>query len=165
VAQKSDALTAVLGVVLNALPEPDDSTPWEAVLDFRNDPEAMESLRRLRRWLATAALDARDPRRIELELEGLLEGYTAHLRLHRMKTNRGTLQTFVILAANVLDAILHVRFSEAAKTVFNFYDRRVALLEAELSAPGREVAYIAQAIDAFGPDKNTRIAPLTRRGA
>ena len=41
----------VLEVVLKSMPIPDDETPWEAIIEFRNDPESMKRLRRLHVWV------------------------------------------------------------------------------------------------------------------
>jgi len=154
VASGLDAERAVLNIALTALPEPDEATPWEAVLDFRADSQAQQALARLRRWLTRGVLESRDPRLLKLELEDSLESYSEHMRLHGIKANKGVLQTLVTLTADVLDSLLHVRFSNAANAIFAFRDRKIALLEAEMSAPGRQVAYIAHAVKAFGENVN-----------
>src|SRR5207237_290614 len=139
----------VLSVVLSAMPLPDESTPWEAILDFRGDPEVRRSLQRLRRWMTKAEIQQKDPRVVELELADLLEAYSSHMRLHRIKTTKGRLEAVVTLAAEVVDALLRVGLGSASKALFSLANREIATLEAELTAPGREIAYIAKAEELF----------------
>jgi len=53
----------------------------------------------------------------------------------------------------VTENVLKLRLKNAIDALYSVHDRRVALLEAELSAPGREVAFISQAQDYFPDSK------------
>ena len=46
---------AVIRVVINNLPLPAAETPWEAIVDWRSDPEAYAKYRVLRAWIARLA--------------------------------------------------------------------------------------------------------------
>jgi hypothetical protein len=71
------------------------------------------------------------------------------MRLHKMKTNVGVLETVVVSTAEILEDLIKFNWGKLAKTLFSFKQREIALLEGELKAPGNEVAYIVKASDTF----------------
>jgi hypothetical protein len=142
---------AVAHVVIESLPHPADTTPWEAILDFRSDPATGALLRRLRRWMnafVTTRAGVAQSEAVD-ELRYLLDEYEAYMRLHRMKAVNGTLETLVVTTAEVLESVVKLKWSAAAKSLFALKRRQVELLEAERGAPGRDLAYILRARDAF----------------
>jgi hypothetical protein len=97
-----------------------------------------------------AATTPRETSELEQELEWLLHEYEEHMRLHRMKVNKGSLEVVVTLAAELVEDVAKLRLRNAAGLLFERRRREIALLEAERSAPGRELAYISKAKAAFG---------------
>ena len=83
-------------------------------------------------------------------LEYLLGEYRHHMEVHKMATTRGTLQTILVTGAELLENIAKLRIVKLTEMLFAASERRIKLAEAELSAPGREVAYIVRASEAFG---------------
>jgi hypothetical protein len=145
-----DEGNGVLQLVLNQFPIPDDSVAWEQILEFREDEEATIARRRLRRWINHMTTTQTSGKELIQELEYLLDEYHSHMRLHHMKTNRSVLESVIVGGAEVLENIAKFRFGKLANSIFALREQKVALLEAERSAPGREVAYIAQTRNAFG---------------
>lgn len=139
----------VLEVILKAIPTPDADTPIEAVLDFRANPDAMISLRRLRRWMSKIATKNMSASEIEDELVELIDNYTEYMNVHRMKYTNSTLHTLVSVSLDVLDNLTRLRFKSVFDSLFALHTQRIALTEAELNAPGREAAYIVHAQQAF----------------
>lgn len=86
---------------------------------------------------------------VEEKLEYLIDQYRKHMRLHRMKTNVGTLETVVTTGAEFLGDLMSFNWGKAAEALFSLRRRRVTLLEGELTAPGTEVAYIVKARETF----------------
>jgi hypothetical protein len=84
------------------------------------------------------------------ELEFLMEEYRAHVRHHRHKWRVGTLESVMSLAAEGLEGILRLKPTQLVSALFAVRHRRMALHEAELSAPGREVAYLVDAQERLG---------------
>jgi hypothetical protein len=140
----------VAQVVIQAMPHPDEMTPWEAIIEFRQDPDASAKALGLRRWMRKIANESRPVGEIREELEWLLTEYERYMRLHRMKVNVGIVETVVTTTAELIEDITKLKFSHAASLPFVAKHRRIALLEAELQAPGREVAYISKAHAALG---------------
>lgn len=89
------------------------------------------------------------PAEVEEKLEYLIDQYRRHMRLHRMKTNAGTLETIVTITAEVLGDLASFKWGKAAQALFSLKKRQVDLLEGELTAPGNEVAYIVKAREIF----------------
>ena len=141
----------VLEVVLKSMPIPDDETPWEAIIEFRNDPESMKRLRRLRVWVrkfANAATATSLPEMKE-EIEVLLDEYEEHMKLHLMKVNKGATESLVTVAGKVAEDLVKVKWGELAKLPFILKERKISLLEAEAKAPNRELAFISMARSRF----------------
>lgn len=139
----------VLKILVGQLPVPDESTPWEHILEYRSDPDSQSKFLALRHWMSEVARAELTPAEVEEKLEYLIDQYQKHMRLHRMKTNAGTLETIITTGAEMLGDILSFKWGKAAQALFSLKKREVALLEGELTAPGNEVAYIVKARETF----------------
>ena len=140
----------VIDVAINALPVPDDTVSWEHIIEFRSDPDSQTKFLALRNWMNEVARAELSPAEIEVKLEYLIAEYQQHMRVHRMKSNVGGLQTLLVAAGNILDR----KFAEAARTLFSATPRSLSLLEGELTSPGKEVAFIVNARERFGASAN-----------
>jgi len=135
--------TASTGEVIdNQLPVPDDSTAWEQIIDYRNDPDTEIKFRRFRVWMNEIVRAKLTPKEIEDKLEYLLDEYRQHMELHFKKTNTSTLETILV-------ALGDRKFGDIVKIPFSVKHRQIALLEAEAKAPGREIAFISKAQETF----------------
>jgi hypothetical protein len=139
----------IVELVIKRLPTPSADVPLEAVLDFRSDPEAVQSLRRLQRWMRSIATKNLSPREVDDQLDDLIDQYATHMRLHKMKYQNSWLRTFITIPLDSLDNVMRLRFKPAFETLFTLRDQKIALTEEEIKTPGREVAYIVQAQEAF----------------
>jgi hypothetical protein len=144
-ANKSD----IIKIVINALPEPDDSTSWEQILDYRSDPDSISKFLALRNWMNEVARAKLTQTEIEEKLEHLINQYQQHMRLHKLKTNNGMLETLVVASAQFLEDLVKLKWGNIAKGLFSIKHRQVALLGGELTSPGKEVAYIVKARQEF----------------
>jgi hypothetical protein len=139
----------VVRIALNSLPSPDESTPWEQIMEYRSDPDSQSKFLALRHWMSEVARAQLSPSELEEKLEYLIEQYRQHMKLHRMKTNIGTLETVVTTSAEVLGDLVSFKWGKAAEALFSLKRRREELLEGELTSPGNEVAYIVKARETF----------------
>ena len=137
----------VIQIILNALPEPDESISWEQIIEYRSDPDSQSKFLALRNWMNETARASLSPTEIEQKLEYLIDEYQQHMKIHKMKTNVGTLESVVVAGAEVLENLIKFNWGKVAKGLFSIKQRRIELMEAERTAPGREVAYIAKARD------------------
>lgn len=139
----------VFEIVVNSLPIPNDSTPWEQILEFRANPDSYSKFLALRNWINETARGQLSPIEIEQKLEYLLDQYRQHMNLHKIKTNAGLLETIVVTGGEVLGNLITFQWGKSAKALFALKSRKIALLEGELTSPGNEVAYIIKAQESF----------------
>ncbi len=78
-------------------------------------------------------------------IDHLLHEYEQHLKFHRLKYTHGTFRVFMTTASEILEGLVRLKFSKVTETLFSLSEKKLDLFEAELSAPGREIAYISNA--------------------
>ena len=132
-----------LSVVIGSVPVPDETTSWEQILELRAHPDASAKALALRRWLSQLGTKSTPLRELNDELHWRLNEYERHMRIQDMKINTGTVETVLTAAAEVLEDILKFKLKDAVGLLFSARKRKIALAEAEESAPGKEIAYIA----------------------
>lgn len=138
IAKKED----IIQIALNQIPVPDDSTPWEAIIDFKNDQQSMQKLKALQNWITDISKGNYSISEVAEKTQYLLEQYSECLRLHKLRIKMGVLQTLVVGTATFIENIAKLRLGEMAKFPFSFKERKIELLLNELQAPGNEIAYI-----------------------
>jgi hypothetical protein len=137
--------------VIHDMPIPDSSsTEWERIIEYRENPDNRKDLVGLRRWIRKISTEDISPAECAEELEWLQSEFQAHMRLHKMKANTGTLEVMVKTPLEVLENLLTLKFSKFVDPLFAIKKRQIDLMEAELNAPGREIAYLIKAKQSFG---------------
>jgi hypothetical protein len=143
----------VINLVITSLPEVDELTPWQDILDFRREEGTREQLDRFGRWVRSAVRRLTEEKITTAELEdefaSMMDSYREHMRIHKMKTKRSAAETMITSFAGFVEDLSKLRFKAIAESLFKLEHNRVALLEAELKAPGREIAYIVSARERF----------------
>ena len=147
--QHMSAKHEIMKIVLAALPVPDCQTSWEQIVEYRNDPDSKNKFLDLRNWMSEIARGELLPDEAEEKLEYLLSQYRRHIDIYKMKAATGALETFVNTSADVLGNLVSFQWGNAAKALFSIRQRKIELLEGELTARGSEVAYIIKARNAF----------------
>ena len=71
------------------------------------------------------------------------------MKLHNIKYRTSKLETILTAPLELLENVLKIKWSETAKQFFCIRKSKIALLEAELKAPGKELAYIVRAKEVF----------------
>jgi hypothetical protein len=138
-------VATVLDVVIRSFPVPESGTPLERVLDFRSDPDTQAKLLSLRRWIHRVAGTTATPQAIAVELADAVQTYEAHMSVKRLKHRKGIVRTVVGTALDVAENLVRLKPKSAFDAIFDISDRKLELKEAELTAPGRELALIAKA--------------------
>ncbi len=140
---------AVMRVVMNELPVPSAETPWQQLYEFKNDEATTRQRLRLRNWVRKVATTSSNERDIEDELRATLADYEEHMNLHKLKTQTSRLEWAITTLAELAELTVRFKFSAAAKKLFSLRQKEIDLSENEMKAPGREVAYIANAKSKF----------------
>lgn len=139
----------VLQIIFKNLPMPDESVPLEEILEFKNN--FRKKFVDINIWLNDEMISCGyDLPKIELKLEKLINDYKEYMQLQKMKVNSGAFESFVTIAANAPKNFLLINWGEIAKVGFILKHRRIALMEAEMNAPGRQIAYLIKTQEQFG---------------
>ena len=140
----------VLQIILKSLPYPDpDSTSWEQIIDFKNDPNSIKMMVFLRHWINKITHTDISFNELFEEIEYLTNKYEEHMRLHKIKFRNGILETFLTISAEALEGIVRLKPTYIVKSIFSLKHRKVQLFESELNAPGNELAYLVRAREKF----------------
>lgn len=142
--------TDVVAVTLHALPAVSPVVGLEDIVDFVRDPVMVEQRGRLHRWLTRLATTKITPNELADELTELVGSYRGHMQAARLAYGTTWLEVVVTVPAEIAENLTRFRFGKAASALFALRRARAKLLEAELSTPGREVAYLVQADARFG---------------
>ena len=144
-AKKSD----VIQITLQNLPILDEKTPWEDIVEFREDPDTKSKFLALRNWMSEVARAKLSSSEIEEKIEWLLHKYQRIIEIHKLKFKKGVLETVITSGAEFIEDLIKLRFSKVAKQLFSIKRRKIELMEAEMKAPGREISYIIKAREKF----------------
>ncbi|HEU4629717.1 MAG TPA: hypothetical protein VFS08_08215 [Gemmatimonadaceae bacterium] len=139
-----------LSVIVRQMPVPDDRTPWEAILEWRRDEQAQVKYRRFKSWLSNVVMGDDAPEHLDDHLQTLLDDYRAHMHLHRMQVRIAQAESIVLPILEIVRHVFTGRWGEWVRAGFEVQRQQIALLQAELEAPGREIAYVVAAQDRFG---------------
>lgn len=140
----------VMEVILHNLPQPDESTPWEAILDWRNDDEAKLKLRRLRHWIDKVSQRKElDFGHLQNEILSLIDDYRNHMKVHGFNTRSGVLRAIVTTTAEIFEDFVKLKWGKLCDLPFQLTGHRIKQIEADMKAPGRELAYIVSAQEVF----------------
>jgi hypothetical protein len=141
--------TDVINLIVKKMPIPDNTTPWDNIFEFKSNPDNKGRFAVMRSWVNKAIRSGLSAPEINDELESLLYQYQKSLELHKIKHNRGILQTFVIGSAELIENVATLKFSNLAKGLFSAQQSKVEILIEELKAPGNELSYIYKARETF----------------
>ena len=138
-------LASAIEVAVSNVPLPSAGMPWQDFLEFRADPEHRAHLQRLRTWLQARALANTPSEHVGDELETLLQNYRDYMRVQHIKYGEGTISTIIVCALDAFENLLNFKVGTALRSLVDIRAKRIALTEAELLAPGREVSYLIHA--------------------
>ncbi len=143
------ARSDVIRLTLTAMPTPSETTPWEAIFDFRRDPDSIRKHLRLRAWIDRVGRVSKPLYELETEFLELMFEYEEFLRVHKLRVTKGTMEVLVTTTAELAENIVKMKWGKVAKAPFEWARNRHALYDAEQKTPGREVAYIVKAQQYF----------------
>jgi hypothetical protein len=136
-------------ITIRSLPVPSDDVPWEQIIDFRDDPDNRRRFQDLQYWMRRMVQEGMSDRDISNDLDYQIRRYEDYMRVQKLKFRRVSFRTLISVPAGIVEDILHARFRSALDMLFSVKDIGVELAEAELGAPGRNLAYVVKARDQF----------------
>ncbi len=139
----------VAQIVISSLPLPDNTTSWEQIIDYRNDPGNQKNLLTLRRWIRKISTEELSKAEIEEEIEWLINEFQEHMRYHKIKANTETLEVLVKAPLEIIEDLVRLKLSKIPEPFFALKKKQLLLMDAEITAPGKEMAYIIKSREAF----------------
>lgn len=145
-----------LAVLLDKLPIPDDTVPWECIIDFRQDKELRSKYHDLMRWMRRSVNQGWNKETTEEQLEHLLEVYRKHLKLRKLKYVFATFAVAYSLVEGVAKLPDIDGLTKLAGGFCTLAYLTIDLMSARHCAPGQEVAYIHDARKMFCAARQSR---------
>ena len=132
--------------ILNELPMPGDSVPWEQIHDFRSDEDSMRKFSNLIEWVGEVDEEGISLAEIQQRIEQLIAEHREFLtKQHSMNIVNVALKGIVRIGA-----IAATKFAgPLAAGPINFLATKINLTPDEFKAPGKEIAYIVKAQQRF----------------
>ena len=140
---KNSRKEEILAITMNKIPVIDNSISWEQIMEFKSDSEIQKKFLALKDWIVEMTYSILSTSEIEEKLEYLLQDYESHIRLHRAKFEYSTMEIIVKTTLDTLENVFKLNFGKIADSFFSFKHSKINLLEAEYSAPGKQLAYLS----------------------
>jgi hypothetical protein len=138
----NEKTSTVLNVVMKKFPDISKNVEIEKFIEFKQDPETKLKLSRLRNWVLEISQKQYNHKEIEQKIDYLLSEYSNQLELHKIKYEMNTLQTLVVTSLEVLENALQLKFSKAAKVMFDLKKQDITLMESEQKFTGNALALV-----------------------
>jgi hypothetical protein len=142
------ARSELVHVVLENLPIPDDTASWDQILEFRSEQRLRRLHLRLRKWIIDRSHKSVDRLDTDIELKTLVQDYEEAMQAI------GGAKTFAAVEVVVRAAGAVAGWVSGGLALglmgLSVRKRQADLLDAELKAPGRELAFISKARERFG---------------
>jgi hypothetical protein len=139
----------VLHLVVNELPIPSDRHSLDDLLAFRDEAHSEGLIQGLRVWINEMACGRLTQVEVSDKLEDLVFRYERALKLESMQRDTHVVETLVVTTAEIAESLVKFQWSKIAKKLFEVRHKQIDLMKAEMTAPGREVAYIVKARERF----------------
>lgn len=146
---RGEGTSSCLRIIVNQLPVPTESVPLEEVMQFRAEEETIIKRTALLKWQNEIERQNLKPHEIADLLAYLMNEYMNYMKIQKFKFRMGFAQHIVSIVPALLEALLRLRPSKTIDDMFSLGSMAISLREAELKAPGKEVAYIPHARDKF----------------
>jgi hypothetical protein len=140
--QSDSKKSQVIQFILNDIPEPDLSTPWEKIIEYRSDDEVKNKYLALVNWVNKVSNSNLKLSEIKDEYDYLHSEYITQFKLHKMKYNNSNLEIILNSTVNFIANISTGNYVSSIKDLFQFNLKNANLLREESKLTGKEIAYI-----------------------
>jgi len=141
--------TECLSIILKQIPVPEDDVSIQDVLDFSTAEQAVRHRSALNDWLNGKVREGATASELADELAYLINEYTEFMKISKMRFRTTVSEAIIKMPFEISGGLATLRLTKVVEALFSFRRIYLDLREAELKAPGREVAYIVDAQDRF----------------
>ncbi|WP_156169831.1 hypothetical protein [Sphingobacterium sp. IITKGP-BTPF85] len=140
----------VYSIIHKLIPLPSNETPWEKIIDFRNDEDSKLKLLALKNWI-NELHDGVKANELEDKINYLFSQYSESLRRHKINSRLSTFKTIVNAVPTALTEIIRLRFGKAIDAFFSIAEQEVNFTKfnERNSLKGNELAYISHTKSKF----------------
>lgn len=142
---KCEITSPCLGIIAKSFPIPNELVSLDEIIEFRQDEVLLRKRNALLTWQNKVIREGYTAAELADELAYLLNDYTEYMKLKKKIFTSGLIETVLKIPLEILENLIKLKPSKAIEAVFTFRKIKYDLMEAEFTAPGREVAYIADA--------------------
>lgn len=135
---------SVAKVLINCFPAIGADVPFEDLLSLRDEPEMVRARSALRSWMRGFDVNELTEAEIRDEILHVKDEYIRYLNSQKIKYELGFVESLVKLGSGLVEDTLKLNLKSLSETLFSITKENVALSEAELVAPGKELAYLAK---------------------
>jgi len=139
-------------IILDKIPLPSETTPWEKIIDFRNDPDTRGYLQGLRVWMRNLSKLELSETEANEELDWLLSEQARFLKVHEIDSMWGAIGQVFVSSAELAEDLVKFRWGKIASGLVSLVNWKTELLKAEVESPHKEVNYIIRAQKEFGSE-------------
>jgi len=132
----------VVRILIKNIPTLDKDTPWHDLFQFREDEDTKHKFLALRNWISDISSANLSENEMEDKIEYSFQEYEKHLKLNKMKFEKSFLETVIVGGSELIENLVKLKLGKIAKMFFDFKQSKIDLLESELKASGKEIAYI-----------------------
>lgn len=147
---KADTVKTIAGSI--ALP--DQSVEWSQIFDYREDEDVKRTFLGIKKWMRKMVEEELHTNELLEEIDYLTAEYRHYMNVHRMKIGHGKFSSILTIPTQIIESLISGNILKGLRDItggiFGIANANVALAEAELKAPGREIAYIINSSDKFG---------------
>jgi hypothetical protein len=143
--------TEAVRLLLNHIPQPTADTPWEAIVDFRQDESTRLKYLALMNWINELTSSSLTVNELNEKLEYLYLDYKRSVERHRLKATTGILEIITGAAIGFFTSNVPAALNLASNIV-KVGTTVLHLHEEEGRLPGKEIAYIYHANKRFRND-------------
>jgi len=97
----------------------------------------------LRSWIRNISVREMSKNEIIEEIRYLLNQYENYMRIQKIKYSRPNLSGILKFSASLLEDTVKLKAKDLTESICSVFCQNINLVEAEINAPGRELAYIA----------------------
>lgn len=132
----------VIQMVIARVPLPAENTPWQDILEVRDNKDLMIRAKRLARWSREVASQNLNLKDADDFISETLYEYETYMAAHKIKSEYASLTAVSVGIADVVEDICKLRFGKLVGRFASFKVQRADMILAEMAAPGRELSVV-----------------------
>lgn len=140
-----DVEKGVIEVVIQNLPLPSEDVPLDELLDFARSLDMKRRREGMFLAISRMAATTDNPQEASAEAAEAIHEFDQHMRLADLRYGTSSLRLTMTAVLEGAEQLLHLRPRRAIDSLFTLHSLRADRLEAELTAPGHQFAYVYEA--------------------